>query len=150
MARGRNLGFLKLSSTDRRLVGGAATAALSAVLVETAFDRVKTMSSLPEILRGTYGLNALKVAGAMVLLRSGGRSDLIKSAAAGMVVSAVFDLSTELLGDVLTKKTDGMRSLRGYTPAPRLSQQITPTGLSNNLSGYRAVQADSLNVASVV
>ena len=81
MAR-RNLGFLKLSTTDRRLVGGAATAALSAVLVETAFDKIKDMSQIPAQLRGVYGLNALKVIGAMVLLKQGGRSDLIKSAAA--------------------------------------------------------------------
>ena len=149
MAR-RNLGFLKLSTTDRRLVGGAATAALSAVLVETAFDKIKDMSQIPEQLRGVYGLNALKVVGAMVLLQQGGRSDLIKSAAAGMVVSAVYDLSENLLGDILKKNGNTSGYLRGYSPAPRLSQNISPMGLSNNLSGYRPVQADSINVASVV
>tara|TARA_Y100000593_G_scaffold28568_1_gene56984 strand:+ start:244 stop:693 length:450 start_codon:yes stop_codon:yes gene_type:complete len=149
MAR-RNLGFLKLSTTDRRLVGGAATAALSAVLVETAFDKIKDMSQIPEQLRGVYGLNALKVVGAMVLLQQGGRSDLIKSAAAGMVVSAVYDLSENLLGDILKKNGNTGGYLRGYSPAPRLSQNISPMGLSNNLSGYRPVQADSINVASVV
>ena len=149
MAR-RNLGFLKLSTTDRRLVGGAATAALSAVLVETAFDKIKDMSQIPAQLRGVYGLNALKVVGAMVLLKQGGRSDLIKSAAAGMVVSAVYDLSENLLGGVLKKNGNVDGYLRGYSPAPRLSQNISPMGLSNNLSGYRPVQADSINVASVV
>ena len=145
--RRRNLGFLALPDVDRRLVVNAATSAVSAVVVQQGFDKIST--KLPAVIQGNkWALNGVKVLGAMAVLKTGvGRSDIGKSIAAGMVVSAVYDIADD------TAKTlfKGYPSLRGYTPAPRLSTPVSEAGmLTNNLGAYSPVRADSINVASVV
>ena len=147
--RRRNLGFLALPETDRRLVVNAATSAVSAVVVQQGFDKIQT--KLPAVIQNNkWALNGVKVLGAMAVLKTGvGRSDLGKSIAAGMVVSAVYDVAEDGVKQILNMGS--YPSLRGYTPAPRLSTSVSEAGmLTNNLGAYSPVRADSINVASVV
>ena len=127
-----NLGILNLNATDQNLVKYSATAAISAVLVQKGFDWIERKSPLPAALKQPYALNAIKVVTALALLKTQ-RSELAKSAASGMIVSAVYDI-----GETVANKAMG---LSGYIPAPRLSTPIAelPGAVSNNLSGYAPV-----------
>jgi len=145
--RRRNLGFLNLTETNRRVLTTSATAAAAAVVVQKGFDWLAP--KLPVALRGNYALNAVKVGGAMLLL-SNSRGEFATAAAAGMVVSAVYDI-----GEEIAKQIPGLKSrgLRGYAPAPRLSTRVNELSANhrvNNLGAYAPATADSTNLKYTV
>jgi len=147
MARRRNLGFIRLTEGNRRVLTTSATAAAAAVVVQKGFDWLAP--KLPSALQGNYALNAVKVGGAIVLL-STTRGEFATAAAAGMIVSAVYDI-----GEELAKGMNLGRGLRGYTPSPRLSTSVSeqlgrPHTLVNNLAGYSPATADATNLKYTV
>ena len=142
-----NLGLLNLNATDRTLVTNSATAAISAVLVQKGFDFIEKSAAVPSFLKQPAALNAVKVGVALALLKTQ-RSELAKSAASGMIVSAVYDI-----GESVAQRIGlGSYSLSGYTPAPRLSTSISemPNQLTNKLSGYAPVPAQSTGLEYIV